>query len=105
MSFGRYYAGEVFELTAGMVYYPYMASIVGKKRGTATYYYLVESARVDGQPKMISEQYVGTADEVDAAGRPRGRMLPDRPGTWNSGRSPPRGGCWTTSAWPASSTR
>src|SRR6266702_2027485 len=29
----------------GPLYYPYMASIVGRKRGTATYYYLVESGR------------------------------------------------------------
>ena len=33
------------------VYYPYMASIVGKTRGRATYYYLVESARVGGKPQ------------------------------------------------------
>jgi hypothetical protein len=30
-----------------------MASIVGKKRGTATYYYLVESARVHGKPRIV----------------------------------------------------
>src|SRR6266566_3163856 len=51
----------------GLLYYPYMASIVGKKRGTATYYYLVESARVDGKPRIVSQEYLGTADELVAA--------------------------------------
>ena len=36
------------------MYYPYMASIVGKKRGNQTYYYLVESARVNGKPRIVS---------------------------------------------------
>lgn len=49
-----------------MVYYPYMASIVGKKRGTQTYYYLVESARVDGKPRIVEQQYLGSAEEVTA---------------------------------------
>jgi len=63
-----------------IVYYPYMASIVGKKRGTATYYYLAESARVDGQPRIISQEYLGTADELAAAMRGGGLGLPDRTG-------------------------
>jgi len=46
------------------VYYPYMASIVGKRRGKQTYYYLVESARVGGKPRIVSQQYLGSADEV-----------------------------------------
>jgi hypothetical protein len=49
-----------------MVYYPHMPSIVGKRRGKRTYYYLVESARVDGQPRIVSQQYLGTAEEVMA---------------------------------------
>jgi transposase len=61
-----------------MLYYPYMASIVGKKRGTATYYYLVESARVDGQPRIVSQEYLGTADELAAAMRGGGLGLPDK---------------------------
>jgi transposase len=55
-----------------------MASIVGKKRGTATYYYLVESARVDGKPRIISQEYLGTADELAAAMRGGGLGLPDK---------------------------
>jgi transposase len=61
-----------------MVYYPYMASIVGKKRGEATYYYLVESARVGGRPRIVSQEYLGTAEELAAAMRGGGLGLPDR---------------------------
>src|SRR6266511_2043700 len=41
-----------------------MASIVGKRRGTRNYYNMVESARVDGEPRIVSQQYLGTAEEV-----------------------------------------
>jgi len=47
-----------------IVYYPYMPSIVGKKRGNQTYYYLVESARVNGKPRIVDQQYLGSAEEV-----------------------------------------
>src|SRR6266699_3360055 len=57
-----------------------MASIVGKKRGNATYFYLVESARVDGKPRIVSQEYLGTAGEVAAAMRGGGLGLPDRTG-------------------------
>jgi hypothetical protein len=43
-----------------------MASIVWKKISGKTYYYLVESARVDGKPRIVSQQYLGPADEVAA---------------------------------------
>ena len=68
----------VFDFLPRLVYYPYMASIVGKKRGTATYYYLVESARVDGKPRIVSQEYLGTAEELAAAMRGGGLGLPDR---------------------------
>src|SRR6266699_1290733 len=57
-----------------------MASIVGKKRGNATYFYLVESARVDGKPRIVSQEYLGTAEELAAAMRGGGLGLPDRTG-------------------------
>lgn len=41
-----------------------MASIVGKKIHGKTYYYLVESGRVKGKPRIISQRYLGTAAEV-----------------------------------------
>jgi transposase len=43
-----------------------MPSIVGKRLGGQTYYYLVESARVDGKPRIVSQQYLGPAAEVIA---------------------------------------
>ncbi|WP_117673530.1 IS1634 family transposase [Micromonospora sp. MW-13] len=43
-----------------------MPSIVGKRQGGQTYYYLVESARVDGKPRIVSQQYMGPAAEVIA---------------------------------------
>ena len=67
----------MFDFVPDLLYYPYMASIVGKRRGTATYYYLVESARVDGKPRIVSQEYLGTADELAAAMRGGGLGLPD----------------------------
>lgn len=43
-----------------------MPSIVGKRRGAQTYYYLVSSARVGGKPRIVEQQYLGTAEEVMA---------------------------------------
>src|ERR1700736_5856759 len=43
-----------------------MASIVGKKQGNKTYYYLVESARVGGKPRIVSQRYLGPAEEIIA---------------------------------------
>ncbi len=56
----------VFGFSSPLVYYLDMASIVGKKQGGQTYYYLVESARVNGQPRIVSQQYLGSAAEVTA---------------------------------------
>jgi len=61
-----------------MVYYPYMASIVGKHRGKHTYYYLVDSARVDGRPRIVSQQYLGTTAEVMARLEGATAGVPDR---------------------------
>jgi len=55
-----------------------MPSIVGKKRGKQTYYYLVESARVDGKPRIVDQQYLGTAEEVTARLAGSGAGEPDR---------------------------
>lgn len=44
-----------------------MASIVHKRVGGQTYYYLREMARVDGKPKMISQRYLGKASDIEAA--------------------------------------
>ncbi|HEX9515449.1 MAG TPA: IS1634 family transposase [Streptosporangiaceae bacterium] len=55
-----------------------MTSIIGKKRGGATYYYLAESARVGGKPRIVSQEYLGTAEELAAAMRGGGLGLPGR---------------------------
>src|SRR5258706_3857366 len=44
-----------------------MASVIEKRRADGrTYYYLVESARVDGKARIVSQQSVGSAAEVAA---------------------------------------
>ena len=43
-----------------------MASLVGKRRDGRTYYYLVESARVAGKPRIIAQQYLGSGEELAA---------------------------------------
>jgi transposase len=43
-----------------------VASIVGKRISGKTYYYLVESARVEGKPRIVSQQYLGSAEEIVA---------------------------------------
>ncbi|MGH8322634.1 MAG: IS1634 family transposase [Steroidobacteraceae bacterium] len=55
-----------------------MASIVGKKQGGRTYYYLVESARVDGKPRIVSQRYLGSAAEIAARLSEKGPGEPDR---------------------------
>jgi transposase len=55
-----------------------MASVIEKRRADGrTYYYLVESARVDGKPRIVSQQYLGSATEVAAklAGAPAGTPI------------------------------
>ena len=63
---------SVLDVMGRKMYYPYMSAIVGKKRGNQTYYYLVTSARVDGKPRIVDQQYLGSAEEVMArlAGAP-----------------------------------
>jgi transposase len=41
-----------------------VASIIGKKINGRTYYYLREVARVGGRPKIVSQRYLGTADDL-----------------------------------------
>lgn len=44
-----------------------MASVYPKKVGGKIYYYLREMARVDGKPRMVSERYLGSAEDIAAA--------------------------------------
>jgi transposase len=57
-----------------------MPSIISKRQGAKTYYYLAESARVDGKPRIVSQQYLGSAEEVLAklSGEPAGAPVRSR---------------------------
>jgi hypothetical protein len=41
-----------------------MASLAKKKKANTIYYYAVESARVDGKPRIVHQTYLGTAESV-----------------------------------------
>jgi transposase len=53
-----------------------MASVIGKKKGNQIYYYVVESARVQGKPRIVSQAYLGTADKLAALIKDRAAPLP-----------------------------
>jgi transposase len=53
-----------------------MASLIAKKKGNQLYYYVVESARVDGQPRIVHQAYLGTADKVAALVKDRTSPVP-----------------------------
>ena len=47
-----------------MIVLPYMASIISKKKGNKLYYYVAESARVGGKPRIVQQTYLGSAERV-----------------------------------------
>ena len=53
-----------------------MASLVAKKKGNQLYYYVVESARVNGKPRIVHQAYLGTADKVAALVKDRTAPVP-----------------------------
>ena len=53
-----------------------MASLVAKKKGNQLYYYVVESARVDGQPRIVHQAYLDTAEKVAALVKDRTAPVP-----------------------------
>lgn len=44
-----------------------MATLNKRENKSGTYYYLVESARVNGKPRIVSQKYLGTADRIGKA--------------------------------------
>jgi hypothetical protein len=89
-----------------------MASVVAKKKGNQLYYYVVESARVDGQPRIVHQTYLGTADKLAALAQDRFAPVPlaasardfGLPGAlWLAAQ---RTGVWTLleSLWPPTRT-
>ena len=53
-----------------------MASLIAKKKGKQLYYYVVESARVEGKPRIVHQAYLGTADKVAALVKDRTSPVP-----------------------------
>lgn len=53
-----------------------MASLIAKKKANKLYYYLVESGRVDGKPRITNQIYLGTAQKVAALVKERSAPLP-----------------------------
>jgi transposase len=53
-----------------------MASLIAKKKGNQLYYYAVESARVNGKPRITHQTYLGTADKVAALVKDRTAPVP-----------------------------
>lgn len=53
-----------------------MASLVAKKKGNQLYYYVVESARVDGKPRIVHQAYLGSAERVAALVKDRTAPVP-----------------------------
>jgi transposase len=54
-----------------------MSSLIGKRIGGQTYYYLREVARVGGKPKIVSQRYLGKAADI-AAAMDGATVLPER---------------------------
>jgi len=42
----------------GLSCIPYMAALIAKKKAHQLYYYVVESARVDGKPRIVQQTYL-----------------------------------------------
>jgi hypothetical protein len=55
---------------------PCIASIIKKKKGNTLYYYVVESARVDGKPRIVHQTYLGTAEGVARLVQDSGAPVP-----------------------------
>src|SRR3977135_4710737 len=53
-----------------------MASLIAKKKGNKLYYYVVESARVNGKPRIVHQTYLGTAEKVAALVKDRTAPVP-----------------------------
>jgi hypothetical protein len=55
---------------------PHMASLIAKKKANQLYYYVVESGRIDGKPRITSQIYLGSAEKVAALLQQRAAPLP-----------------------------
>ena len=53
-----------------------MSSVVGKKKGNQTYYYVVTSGRVNGKPRITHQTYLGTAERLAQLVRDKAAPVP-----------------------------
>jgi len=53
-----------------------MPSLIAKKKGNKLYYYVVESARVEGKPRIVHQAYLGTAEKLAEMVRDRTAPVP-----------------------------
>ena len=58
------------------MYCPTMASLISKRKKNKLYYYVVESARRDGRPRIVHQTYLGNAEKVAALLKDRTAPLP-----------------------------
>jgi transposase len=58
------------------MYYPVMATLIAKRKKNNLYYYVVESARRDGHPRIVHQTYLGNAEKVAALLKDRTAPLP-----------------------------
>lgn len=88
---------------------PYMPSLVAKKKGNKLYYYVVDSARVEGKPRIVHQAYLGTAEKLAEMVRDRTAPVPVAASTrefglpaalWSAAQ---QAGVWDLlcSLWPA----
>ncbi len=47
-----------------LLYFSPMTSLIQKKKGKNFYYYIAESARVNGKPRIVRQTYLGTPDNL-----------------------------------------
>ena len=84
-----------------------MASLIRKKKGHQLYYYVVESGRVDRQPRIVQQTYLGTAERLADLVKERNFPLPLSATTRDFGLPgalwrPLRAGVWKVleALWP-----
>lgn len=53
-----------------------MASLIAKRKKNKLYYYVVDSARVQGRPRIVHQTYLGSAEKVAALLKDRTAPLP-----------------------------
>ncbi len=53
-----------------------MASLIKKKKGNRFYYYVAESARVNGKPRIVNQTYLGSVEKLAALVKDRTAPVP-----------------------------